>query len=573
MIMNTLNAEKPSVLKAWLKYYDRDDILEDVPKCTLFDYLLQNNEAYPNDVALSYFENDITFGELFDRIRRTAGAYRAIGVRAGDVVTICSVTTPEIVYTFYALDLIGAVSNMVDPRTSSEGMREYIEESESKYLCVLNKAYPKIRDAVSGTDVAAVIVVSPADSLSFAQRAVYRLANRDGNCYSPICVRWDRFIEKGLDTPPEPAPYSSEHCAAIIHTGGTTGSPKGVMLNDDAFNAVAFQCGKNSVRLLRRQKFLNVMPPFIAYGFTCGVHMPLSLGVTSILIPNLDPKKLGALILKYKPAHMCGVPVHFQLLANDPRMKSADISFLQNSGSGGDAIAVGAEEEVNRFLKSHGSRYPLAKGYGMTELCSAACNCSGELNKPGSVGIPLLKNVISAFEPGTDRELSVGERGEICITGPTIMLGYLKKPKETANVLKTHSDGKVWVHTGDIGYVDEDGFVFIDSRIKRMIVRPDGFKVFPNVIENVVSMHAAVETCSVVAKRDLDQPQGDLPFVHITLKKSVRVSQKQIRNELVDLCGEKLPEYAQPVGFKFRESLYYTPIGKVDYRRLEMESV
>ncbi|NCB50598.1 MAG: long-chain fatty acid--CoA ligase [Clostridia bacterium] len=229
MIMNKLDACRPSVLRTWLKYYDSDDINEDVPECTLFDYLRRSNEAYPDDVALSYFDNDITFGELFDRIRKTAGAYRAIGVRAGDVVTICSVTTPEIVYTFYALNLIGAVANMVDPRTSSEGIREYIEESESRYVCVLNKAYPKISDAISGTGVAAVVVVSPADSLVFLQSVVYRLFNRDGNQYSPICVGWDSFIEKGSDTPPEPARYSREHCAAIVHTGGTTGSPKGVM--------------------------------------------------------------------------------------------------------------------------------------------------------------------------------------------------------------------------------------------------------------------------------------------------------------------------------------------------------
>ncbi len=568
-----MNSKKPSVIKPWLKYYDKDAIAEELPKRTLFDYLFQNNKNHLNDIALKYFDNDISFGELFDNIRKTARAYLALGVKKGDIVTICSITTPEIVYSFYAMDLIGAVPNMIDPRTSVEGIREYIEEVGSKYICVLDVAYPKIRDAVIGTDVKKVVVASAADSLRPLQRAVYRLTNRDTNKYSQNCIKWEQFVEGGTGIKLKPVPYSPGHCAAIVHTGGTTGSPKGVMLSDDAFNSLAFMYGKAKIDFKRQQKFLNVMPPFIAYGFSCGIHMPLSLGVTSIIIPDLDPKKLASLILKYKPAHMSGVPLHYQVLTNDKRMKRADLSCLVNSGSGGDSINIGTEEEVNRFLMSHGSKYALAKGYGMTELCSSTCTCMGELNKPGSVGIPLIKNTISAFEPGTDKELDIGVKGEICITGPTMMLGYYGKPEETDNVLRRHSDGKVWVHTGDFGYIDEDGFVFIDTRIKRMIIRHDGFKIFPSHIENIISTHPAVETCSVVATPNKEQLRGYLPYVHIVLKKNTQKSQKQIKSEIITLCREKLPEYMQPAGYKFCESLSYTPVGKVDYRKLEAESV
>lgn len=568
-----MESKKASVKKPWLKYYCKDDIKEEVPKCTLFDYLLKNNKDHLNDIAINYFDNTVTFKKLFDNIRETAKAYLALGVKKGDVVTICSVTTPEIIYSFYAMDLIGAIPNMVDPRTSAEGINEYIKEAKSKCVCVLSDAYPKIHEAVAETNVSKIVVVSPADSLKLAQRAAYHLTNRDRNEYSPSCIKWKKFMEGAGTALIKPAPYSREHCAAIVHTGGTTGTPKGVMLSDDAFNAISFQFGKSKIGLKPRQRFLNVMPPFIAYGFACGVHMPLSNGLTAIIIPNLDPNKLGGLIMKYKPEHMCGVPVHYQVLANDKKMRHANLSFLLNTGAGGDSINIGAEEEVNRFLKEHGCKYPLAKGYGMTELCSATCNCMSDLNKPGSVGIPLIKNIISAFEPGTDRELDIGEEGEICITGPTIMLGYFGKQAETANVLHRHSDGRVWVHSGDIGYVDEDGFVFVDARIKRMIIRYDGFKVFPSMIENIISAHPAVEACSVVASQDKDQPQGNLPYVHIVLKKNVQESQMQINTEIIELCRNKLPEYAQPIGYKFCESLYYTPVGKVDYRKLEMESV
>lgn len=571
--MNNMIKAKPSAVKPWLKYYNKDAITEEVPKCTLYDYIFQRNKDYPDDIAMTYYDKNITFGELFDNIRKTAMAYLALGVKNGDIVIICSVTTPEIVYSFYALDLIGAVPNMVDPRTSVEGIREYIKEAKSKYVCVLNQAYPKIRDAVVGTDAAEIVVLSAANSLNHVKRAVFHITNRDKNVYSPNCHKWQQFIDNGAGMKLEPVPYSHEHSGAIVHTGGTTGSPKGVMLSDDAFNALAFQYEKSVIKFKRQQKFLNVMPPFIAYGFTCGIHMPLSLGMTSIVIPNLDPKKLASLILKYKPEHMCGVPVHYQVLAKDKRMKRADISYLINSGSGGDAITIGAEREVNQFLKSHGSKYALTKGYGMTELCSTGCTCMSDVNKLGSVGIPFIKNTISAFEPGTNKEMNIGEKGEICITGPTIMLGYYGKPQETAKVLHKHSDGKIWVHTGDIGYIDEDGFVFVEGRIKRLIIRYDGFKIFPSMIENIISTHPAVETCSVVASPDKYNPQGDLPYVHIVLKNNVKERHGQIKAEIIELCKEKLPEYAQPVGYKFCESLYYTPVGKVDYRRLEMESV
>ena len=567
------NSKKPSIAKPWLKYYDDSDIAEEVPQCSMYDYLYQKNKDYMDQISLDYFDREISFCELFENIQKTARAYLALGVKAGDIVIVCAVTTPEIIYSFYALDLIGATPNMVDPRTSPEGIHEYIEESRAKYVCVLSVAYPKIQEAVGGTEVGKIVVVSPADSLAGIKRAAYQLTSRDKNVYSPLCISWNRFIEDGANTALAIAPYSPAHCGAIVHTGGTTGTPKGVMLSDDAFNAIASQYEKAVLKLIRKQKFLDIMPPFIAYGFACGVHMPLSNGLTVVVIPNLDPNKLGSLLRKYKPAHMCGVPAHYEVLVNDKHMRKADLSYLVNTGAGGDAITVGAEDDVNQFLKAHGCKFPLAKGYGMTECCSATCNCMGDKNKRGSVGIPLVKTVISTFEPGTDREMDIGEKGEICITGPTNMLGYQGKPEETANVLRTHSDGKVWVHTGDIGYVDEDGFVFIDNRIKRMIIRYDGFKVFPSMIENTVSMHPAVQSCSVVAKRDKTKPQGNLPYVFVVLKKDAQKSQKEVEAEIIQLCRDKLPEYAQPIGYRFCDSLFYTPIGKVDYQKLELELV
>ena len=417
-----------------------------------------------------------------------------------------------------------------------------------------------------------MLVVSPADSLPLHLAVGYKLSTPDKNRYSSNVIRWKDFIAAGEGKDTGAEPYDPDHTCVVVHTGGTTGSPKGVMLTDVDFNSIAQQFGAYEKLFRRGQKLMNIMPPFIAYGYACGVHLPLVLGLTVIIIPNLDPAKLGALIWKYKPEHMFGVPAHYQQMAASPLLKKKkDLSFIRNYAAGGDSLPLGAELTVNEFLKAHNVEYPLAKGYGMTEVASAATVAAGNVTKPGSVGIPMLNTVVSIFEPGTETELPIGERGEICICTPTVMKGYYNKPEETDMILRRHADGQIWAHTGDVGYMDEDGFVYLDSRIKRMIIRHDGFKVFPSMIENVISRHPAVHQCSVVGCTDKDHVQGRLPFVYVVLDPEGDKKKRQIVRELRQLCNEELPEYVQPVGYKFISEMPFTPVGKVDYRKLEEE--
>ena len=261
------------------------------------------------------------------------------------------------------------------------------------------------------------------------------------------------------------------------------------------------------------------------------------------------------------------------LLAADPLLKNKDLSFIRNYAAGGDSLSLGAEQTVNRFLKAHGVEYPLAKGYGMTEVSSAATIAAGNVTKPGSVGIPMVNTVVSIFEPGTETELPIGQRGEICICTPTAMKGYYNKPEETAYLLRRHADGQLWAHTGDIGSMDEDGFVYLDARIKRIIIRHDGFKVFPSMIENVISRHPAVHQCCVVGCADTDHTQGRLPFVFVVLEPAATGKKRQILRELRQLCLEELPEYVQPAAsaYKIIPEMPMTPAGKADYRKLEEE--
>ena len=569
--MTTQNPVYASQAKPWLKYYDQKFIDQTLPALSAFEYVCQRSKNHLNDTALDYYGRKFTYADLIVNVKKTAAALRGAGVKKGDIITVVSIMTPEIIALFYAADMMGATLNLVDPRYSVEGIREYIEEVDSHLFVCLNVVYERCRQAAKRTNVEKVIVLSPADSLPPLMAVGYKLTTPDKNKYASNVIRWKQFIKGGEGQSTAAEPYDPDHACVVVHTGGTTGSPKGVMLTDDCFNGIALQFQAYPKLFHRGQKLMNIMPPFIAYGFACGIHLPLVLGFTVIIIPNLDPAKLGSLVLKHKPEHMFGVPTHYQQLASDPKLRDKDLSFIINYAAGGDSLSRGAEQTVNDFLAAHGARYPIAKGYGMTEVSSAATVAAGLDNKPGSVGIPMVNTVVAAFEPGTDQELPIGQRGELCISGPCLMKGYYNKPEETAILLRRHPDGRVWAHTGDMGYLDEDGFVFLDSRIKRMIIRHDGFKVFPSMIENVVSRHPAVHQCSVVGCADKDHTQGRLPFVYIVLKADTTAKKKQVIRELERMCAEELPEYVQPVAYKFISSMPMTPVGKVDYRQLEAD--
>lgn len=561
----------PSIDKPWLKYYDEKMIHAALPECTIYEYLWENNKEHLDDVALNYCDRRISFKELFEGIEKAANAFHAIGVRKGDFVVMATVTTPEMIFAFYGLNLLGAIANMVDPRTSVEGISEYITEVKAEYVLCIDVAYAKIEKAIVDTAVKKIILVSPTDSLPCLKRMLFNVTNwlkRVDFKLSGHCVRWRDFILMGKNTKFNPVPYVRKQCCVIEHTGGTTGFPKGVMLTNDNFNAATFQIKNSPLRLSRKDRFLNIMPPFIAYGMVLGIHTALTYGWQSIIIPKFEPKKFSDLILKYRPAGIMGVPSYFEGLMEDSKLDGVNLSCIKVVLVGGDKTLVEFEKKVNVFFEKHNAAIHLSKGYSMTEASATATFSFEEVNKLGSAGIPLAQTIVSAFEPETDKELQVNERGEICINTPTMMVGYYEKDEETNKVLKRHSDGKIWIHSGDLGYVDEDGCVYIGGRLKRMIIRHDGFKVFPQFIENVVSTCEAVESCCVVGMPDKSHGQGRLPIVYVVLKQGY-VNKDEIKETLIELCKKELPEYSQPVKYEFRDIMPLTPIGKVDYKALE----
>lgn len=557
----------PSIDKPWLKYYSDEAINSSLPQCSVYKYLFENNKNNLKDTALIYFDRKITYSELFDNIDKTAKAFKSYGIKEKDVVVMTTVTTPETIYAFYALNLLGAIANMVDPRTSIDGIKNYINEVNAKFVLTIEVACPKIEKAIMNTKVKKVLIVSPSDSLSPLKKCLYNLTNKKQKIFGE-CVRWKEFIQHGSNTEYTTIPYTKDRCCVMVHTGGTTGMPKSVMLSNDNLNAMAMQYYLLGVEFNRTQNFLNIMPPFIAYGVVLGIHMPLCLGLNDVLIPQLDPDKFADLIIKYKPAHLAGVPMHYEKLRTSPKTQNLDLSFFQMTGCGGDGMAEGFEESINEFLFEHKCKYPITKGYGMTEISSAATTNKTELNKLGSVGIPHLKTTVSIFEVGTDKELMYGEEGEVCMHAPTMMLGYYNNASEENKVLLKHSDGKVWIHSGDIGYMDSDGFLFINGRLKRMIIRPDGHNVWPSQIENIIQKHPNVKECAVVGLQVLENQNGKIPTAFIVLDDTTTEIDK-LEQEIDEFCKVYLPERDCAMEYRFIDAIPLTPIGKVDYKVLE----
>ena len=555
----------PSIDKPWLKYYKKEQIEKILPQCSMYEYVKERCKEYLENTAFNYFGKKISYHSLFDDIENAAKSFGAIGIREGDIVPIISVTLPEIIYSFYGLNRIGAISNMIDPRTSVAGIRDYIQEVNAKVIIVIDAAYQRVVEAAEGTTVERIISVSPADSLRFPKRQLYRM--KKGIKVRRCDLTWEGLLALRDDSVDIVHPYKKDECATIVHTGGTTGMPKGVMLSNDNLNAAAEQALNSLMPLESKDVFLNVMPPFIAYGIVLGIHTAIAGGWEQVLIPVFDPDKFDDVILKYRPAAAMGVPTHFDKVISSKKLAGKDLSYIRCLLVGGDKIRPEFEESINSFLFEHGCNLQVSKGYSMTEASSTATFSFGESNKIGSAGIPLPKTIVAAFDEESGEEKQYNEIGLLHIQTPTMMLGYYGKDEETNQVLIKKADGSKWIYTGDYGYVDEDGIVFVEGRSKRMLIRYDGFKVFPPLIEKVVEKNCNVQNSCVVGKKDPEHSQGKLPVVYAVLKENA--DKESVKSNLIKLCKEELPEYAQPTDFIFIEQMPLTPIGKVDYRALE----
>ena len=554
--------------KVWMKYYSEDAKKVEMPKCTAYDFMMQQNSDRLNTPALHYYGKDITFNELAKRVDETAKAFAAVGVKAGDIVSFLSVQIPETIAAVYALNKLGAAANTIDPRMDIASIERMVKSSGSKILVTIDIAFPKVAKIIDSVKQDLIITQSAAASLPLFKKIAMKIAVKTDVPYSDTIIKWSDFIENGKNTEYETAPYVGDATVAITYTGGTSGIPKGVVLTNDSMNAVAINFLYCDVVREENDRFLGIIPIFSAYGMVCGMHMPLCMRVTLVPIPKFVPTSIGKLVKTYRPNHVISTPVFIELLMQSKEVQGMDLSFLRTLASGGDTMNEGLEAKLNEFRKAHNMNYPLAQGYGMSELSAAACFCVNRIYKPRSVGIPSLTTEVKIVDPETGKELNAYERGEVCVTGPSMMKCYFNAPEETANVMRVHEDGRTWIHSGDIGYMDEDGFVFIEGRIKRMITRFDGHKVFPINLEGLINALEGVRNCSVVGVNDMEHSQGQYPLAIVEFAEGV-VDKEAECKEIFKLCDANVEERGKPVAVLAVDAIPLTPFGKNDYRTLE----
>ncbi len=552
----------------WDKYYKKDERTIKVPEESLYEYLVKCSEYNLNCTVLNYFGNKMSYKSMLNKVDLCARALKSQGVRENDVVTICMANTPEAVIALYAVNKIGAVANMIHPLSAEEEIKYSLESTKSVFLITIDLSYAKVKNVIEGTDIYKAVIVSAADSMPKYMGVAYRLSTLfkvDKPKKTEKYMYWNTFMERGKKYKEKVLVHrkQDDNCL-ILHSGGTTGTPKNILLTNGNVNSIMEQAKIIFPNITTGDKFLSVLPLFHCFGLVVCVHAPLCLGATAILVPQFDAGRFDKLITKYHPTVLPGVPTLFEALTKNKYMDNVDLSYVKYVISGGDSLSKTKNEEVNNFLKDHGCNVTILQGYGMTETSGPACIGSFGSDKLGSVGIPLPGNEVKIIEPNTGLEVGPGEVGEICLTGPTVMKGYLNNDEETNNIIFVE-DNKRWVHTGDLGYMDEDGVIFFVQRLKRMLI-VSGYNVYPSHIEDIIMELPFVENCGVIGVPHPYKVQ--VPKAYIVLKKNQKAT-NEIKREIKQHCEKKLAKYMLPKEYEFKESLPKTMIGKVDYKNLD----
>lgn len=564
----------PSVDKPWSKYYSDEALNAPLPQCTIYEYLWKNNKDFPKDIAINYCGRLITYKELFEQIDKTASAFLALGVEPGEFVSVALPSIPEALYVVYALNKIGAVANMIHPLAGESETVTYLNEVGSRVVVLYDGGFAAIAKGIGRTSLRNAVLVSAGYSLPEKRKKQYLLNHKDIPLPKDVTfMLWDDFIKNGYGTYPMWVQKDTASPAIMSHTGGTTGEPKAVMCSDQNVNAMIWQLA-HTIPVMRQESQMAILPPYVNYSLVNAMLEPIAQGCTAILIPDFKPEKFAEYVVDYKPVFISSIPPYWEILLRSEEIKNTDLSCLRYPIYGGESMSCEIEEAVNQLLQSCGAPNKLGKGLGATEIVSAATltpyNVSRNYNKSGSCGVPLPKTNCAIIDPDTGLEMTYNEEGEICFSGPTVMIGYFHNPDATDDIIKVHSDGERWLHTGDLGYIDEDGAVFVTGRIKRLMITRgrDGIsaKMYPDRIEKVVCAHPAVDSCCAVGVPDLSR--NLVPKVYVVVKKDIKVS-ACLANELKRICKNALPEYMVPEYFEFLDELPRTDRGKIDYRALE----
>ena len=555
----------------WLAYYGNTPASLDYPSKTMYQLLRETAKKYPDSIAYSFQGKKTTYAQFMNRIESAARGLVAMGIGKGDKVTICMPNSPQALDCFYALNRIGAIANMIHPLSAAKEIEFYLNFSKSKAVLTLDQFYNKVASVVPELKQPTQIWIARiADELPVPLNVIYPMT-KAGKHPLPKTgyALWKDVLKAGSSAQLPADEGKADECAAILYSGGTTGTSKGIMLSSHNFNALGLQTiAASGFGSVAGMKMLSVMPVFHGFGLGIGIHTALIGGATCILVPQFTPKTYAQILKKQKPNLIPGVPTLFEALLRTDELEGVDLSFLKGIFSGGDSLPPELKKKVDTFLREHGCTEQIREGYGTTECVTASCLTPKDYARSGSIGVPFPDTFYKIVTPGTTDEEKPNIEGEICVSGPTVMLGYMDNPEETAHTLRRHGDGRIWLHTGDLGYMDNDGFLYFRLRIKRMLVT-SGYNVYPSQLENIIDGHEKVLLSCVIGVKDAYR--GQKIKAYVVPMPGVEPTE-ELKQELIQYCGEHIAKYAIPREIEFRTELPKTLVGKVAYRVLEEEA-
>lgn len=563
--------KKNNIKTPWLKYYNDVPSHLNYPKGTMVGYFLEAVARFPEDIAIEYYGRTYTYRAFYEMIRDTAKSLKSQGVKEGDTIAICMPNTPEAILMFYAANMVGAIVSLIHPLSAEKEIQNYINGSGATFLLSLDLVYDKVHNIVDNTCVKKIVIASAGDSLKTIKKFLYKFKNRGTVPKIELTddiMTWNEFLNYGYDYQGEIACLKSSYDPAVIlYSGGTSGDPKGILLSNMNFNALALSCHKMIEQSGEKESILAILPIFHGFGLGVCIHTTLCCGMRVVLIPNFSPKDFGSLLHKHKISIVCGVPSLFENLTKTKIGKN-DLSKLKCAISGGDFMSKDLKDKVDTYFHEHGSSAEVRVGYGLTEASAAICATPTGEYRESSIGIPFPDTYTKIVRVGTHDEVPYGEDGEICISGPTVMMGYLNNLEETIQTLQIHEDGRTWLHTGDVGSMDKDGFIYFKQRVKRIIIS-NGYNLYPSYIETIINSHPDVFTSTVIGIPHPKKVQVAKAF--IVLKDGVKPS-KDVEKSIRLYCEKNLARYSLPAVYEFRDSLPKTLVGKVAYRELEKET-
>lgn len=560
-IVDKINKFKYDENKPWLKYYDRMPEKLNYYNGSMYDILLDTSLKYPSYIALEYFDIKYTFKQLVNKIDTVAVALKKLNIVENECVTICMPNMPEAIFLIYAVNKIGAICNIIHPLSSQEEIKRAMEDTNSDILFATDVTYKKIEDL----EIKNIIICEVSNSMNGFMQMAYNLKNISNMKYKNNFIKWHDFIKEGNEVINTHVSRGQNSPAVIIYSGGTTGRQKGIVLSNLCFNSLVSQCEVVCKEAKAGYSILSALPIFHGFGLCICIHVPLSLGLKCILVPKINTKKINQLIRNKKPNLLPVIPSMLNIIVNSMSLGKNSFKSVKVILSGGDYLNDDLREKVENYFRKCGSIAHIQIGYGLSEATAFVTATSESVKDKDNIGIPNPDNIVKIFEPSTDIEVGYDKTGEICVSGPSVMLGYINQDKETENVLKTHYDGKVWLHTGDLGYMTQDGVLHYQSRLKRMIIS-NGYNIYPLELEEIINKCPYVSQSIVVAiKHKIKQ---EVPKAVIVLKNEYEIT-KEIEREVKEYCKKNIAKYAIPYEYEFRRSLPVTKVGKIDYKQFE----